>query len=122
AAEAAVAVRVLRQVLLVVVLGVVEVVQRRDLGRDLAVDTAAESVLERRARRVGRLTLGVARRVDRRAVLGADIVALAHALGRIVVLPEALQQRVIARLLRVEDDEDNLGVAGAGAADLGVGR
>src|SRR6201999_1642660 len=78
--------------------------------------------LERRAGRLGGLALGLARRVDRRAVLGPDVVALAHALRRVVVLPEELQQRVIAGLPGVVDDEDGLGVAGPRAADLVVRR
>src|SRR4051794_13232698 len=122
ATEPAVAVRVLGEVLLVVVLGVVEVLERGDLRRDLAVAAAVQLPLEDALRRLGRLALSVARRVDRRAVLGAHVVALAHSLCRVVVLPEALQQRLVARLLRVEDDEHGLGVARPRAADLVVGR
>src|SRR5204862_1398277 len=45
-----------------------------------------------------------------------------HPLGRVVVLPEEAQDLVVARLLRVEDDEHGLGVARAAGADLLVGR
>ena len=59
--------------------------------------------------------------VDPGAVLRADVVALAHALGRVVVLPEDLEHRVVARAGRVEHDEHDLVVAGARAAHLLVG-
>src|SRR5439155_1196347 len=84
--QLAVAARVLVQVLLVVVLGVVELRRRPDLGGDRAVARPAELGLELvpDPGRRGRLLRG--RGVDRRPVLGADVVALAHALGRVVVL------------------------------------
>src|SRR5438132_12251408 len=79
-AEPAVAVRVLREVLLVVRLGVVERPGRRDLGRDLAVAGALQLCLEHVARRLGGRALRVVGRVDRGAVLRAGVVALAHPL------------------------------------------
>src|SRR5262245_26482068 len=57
---------------------------------------------------------------DRRAVLAAEIEALAVAGGRIVDLPELLEQLVVADLGRVEPHLDRLGVAGAVPADLSV--
>src|SRR5581483_5643108 len=60
--------------------------------------------------------------VDRRAVLRADIVALAHALGRVVAFPEHLQEAVIADDLGVVDDEYDLGMPGLAAAHLFIGR
>src|SRR4029077_16606717 len=57
-----------------------------------------------------------------RAVLGAPVVALAHALGRIVVLPEHLEQLLVARLRRVEDHADRLGMTRATRARLLVRR
>ena len=54
AAEAAVAVRVLREVLLVVVLGVVELRRRHDLGRDRAVAGRGQLLLKRVARALPR--------------------------------------------------------------------
>src|SRR5690606_20130899 len=59
---------------------------------------------------------------DHRAVLAADVVALAHALRRVVRLPEHLQEVPVADALRVIDDEHGLGVAGAAGADLAVAR
>src|SRR5579872_4523728 len=72
AAEAAVAARVLGEVLLVVVLGVVEGPNLGDLGADLAVAGLAERSLEAVPCRLGGGQLLVGRRVDGRAVLGAD--------------------------------------------------
>src|SRR5580700_3476983 len=59
---------------------------------------------------------------DRRAVLAAEIEALAVAGGRIVDPPERLEQLRVADLGRVEPDLDRLGVAGAVPADPLVGR
>src|SRR3954447_20121449 len=75
-AEAAVPVGILREVLLVVRLGVVEGARRRDLGGALAVPGLRELGLEHLARRLGRLELLVGRRIDRGAVLRADVIAL----------------------------------------------
>src|SRR5512139_153235 len=88
---AAVAVGVLRQVLLVVVLGEVERAGRHDLGGDVAVAALPQPRREGRPRLLGGLSLGVRRDVDRRAVLRADVVALAEALRRVVLLPEHLE-------------------------------
>src|SRR5215211_6229675 len=96
-ADSAVATRVLRQILLVVVLGVA--VARRERG----------------------VALSVGGQVDRRAVLRPDVVALAHALGRIVALPEETEQLVVGDLIRAIGDQNRLGVPGPPAADFLVG-
>lgn len=80
AAQPAVAVGVLGQVLLVVGLGVVEGRCFGDLGGDGAEAGLVQFGLEARFAGTGGLELGVAGAVDRGAVLGADVVALAHAL------------------------------------------
>src|SRR3954451_1560148 len=121
-AQAAVAVGDLRQVLLVVVLGVVELAKGRDLGRDLAVAGLAQALGERGLRRLRGRALGLGAVEDGRAVLGAHVVALAHALGRVVVLPEELEDLLVGDLLGVEDDQHGLRVAGLAAAGLFVGR
>src|SRR5688500_9477968 len=56
-AQAAVAAGVLRQVLLVIVLGVIELRRGHDLGSDPAIASRFELALERVARRFGGLTL-----------------------------------------------------------------
>src|SRR5690606_18439780 len=120
AADAAVAHRVLLQVLLVVGLGGVEgaVVGRQDLGGDGAVAGGGQDALEGAPGGLGGALLLGGVGVDRRPVLGADVVALSEALGGIVALPEETQQRLIGDLRGVVDDPDRLGVAGAAGADL----
>src|SRR6516162_11779561 len=54
---------------------------------------------------------------DRRAVLAAEVEALAVAGGRIVDPPERLEQLGVADLGRVEPYLDRLGVAGTAPAD-----
>src|SRR6185295_5186956 len=66
------------------------------------------------------LPLRGVRVIDARAVLRADVVALPIALGRIVVLPEDLQQILIADLFGIKDDEDDFSVIGGAAADLAI--
>ena len=83
---------------------------------------ARERLLEAVARSERGIALRLSRPVHGRAVLGADVVSLAHALGRVVALPEDAEQLVVARLCGVEDREDDLGVTGAAAASLLVGR
>src|SRR3954453_7920500 len=89
--EPAIPAGVLREVLLMVVLGVVELRRRQDLGRDRPVTGPLQFCLKRVTRRFGGPTLVVAVIVDAGPVLRADVVALAHALGGVVVLPERLQ-------------------------------
>ena len=110
------------EVLLVVLLGVVEGRGRLDLGRDRLVAGRPQVLVVGGQRHLRGLLLGVVGEVDARAVLGADVVALAHPLGRVVLLEEDLEQVGVGDLLRVEGDHHRLGVAGPAAADLLVGR
>ena len=109
---------VLVQVLLVVVLGVVEVAGRGDLGGDPPVARPTELGLELIPYPLRGRQLLRRGGVDRRAVLGADVVALPHALGRVVVLEEGLEQLLVADLGRVVAHVHDLGVPGPSAADL----
>src|SRR5262249_30225841 len=104
------------EVTLVVLLGTVERGRRGDLRNDLP---------------LARLLLGIARCdrsfllasvmvEDRRAVLAAEIEALAVAGGRIVDPPEHLKQLREADRGGVDPSLDRLGVAGAVPADLSV--
>src|SRR5919201_782310 len=92
AAEAAVASGVLAKILLVIVLGVIERRRQPDFGRNGAIAFLVERLLEHLLRALRGLELLIAMAVDRRAVLRADIVALAHALRRVMALPEHLEQ------------------------------
>src|SRR5262249_53890025 len=78
-AEPAVAKRVLRQILLVIILGVVERRRVEDFRGDRTVAALVERRLESRLRRFGGRALRRARHVDAGAILRADVVALAHA-------------------------------------------
>src|SRR6185369_17911172 len=111
-----------RKILLVVVLGVVERAGWLDLRGDVAHPGRPYGGLEGVARYGRRGELRVGRGVDGRPVLGTDVVALAHALGRVVVLPEHLQQVLIGHLRRVVHDLDGLGVPGPTGAGLLVRR
>src|SRR3546814_1428445 len=83
-------------ILLVILLGVIEGRRVEDFGGDLAPPGRCQGRLVQVARAFGGLTLGRRSDVDARTVLGADVVALAHALGRIMVFPE--QDRKSTRL------------------------
>src|SRR3954447_15738187 len=80
---AAVAERVLREVLLVVVLGVVVRRGLADLGGDVTQPAPLELVAVHLREVAGDPLLLGGGEVDRRAVLRADVVALAEALGRV---------------------------------------
>src|SRR5262249_16741940 len=92
------------------------------LGRDRIEAALLERLLVHCFRFLGRLPLRGVEHVDAGAVLRADVVALTHALRRIVVLPEGLQQAFIGDLARIVDHHHHLIVAGAPGADLLVGR
>jgi NAD(P)-dependent dehydrogenase (short-subunit alcohol dehydrogenase family) len=118
----AVAEGVFVQVLLVVVLGVVEVGGRGDLGSDPPVTRTSELGLELIPHSLGSFQLLRRGRDNRRSVLGADVVALPHPLGRVMVLKEDLEQLLVADHGRVVAHFHDLGVPGTSAADLLVRR
>ena len=108
-----------------VILGVVELAGRQDLRADPLVARRGQLRLIRVPRRFDRLPLRVRVAVDGRAVLRADVVPLAHALRRVVPLPEQPQQLLVAHLAGAEHRQHHLGVTGLPAAHLligGVGR
>src|SRR5262249_52891777 len=93
-----------------------------DLGRNRAEASRAQTLLVRRSRGLRCGLLPRIERVDCRAVLRSDIVALTHALSRIVVLPEYAEQLLVADLFRIVDDEDDLAVPRHPGASLLVSR
>jgi len=108
-----------------IVLGEIKGLSRGNLAGDLAIAALAEFDLVGRLRGLRHDRLFVAGDIDTRAVLGADIVALAHALGRVVTFPEYLHQPGKGHDLRIVDHPDRLRMAGPARADLfigGVGR
>src|SRR5262249_39791703 len=110
------------EILLVVALCVVEGRGVRDLRRDRPVPGRGERFLVPGARGFRRLPLGWGEAIDRGAVLGADVVSLSHSLRRVVVLPEDAQHLLVARLLRIEDGENDLRVTREPRAHLLVRR
>src|SRR5436305_2226846 len=121
AAEAAITVRVLREVLLMVILRIIKLRCGDDLGRDLRVTGRRQLLLIHVARRFRGFALLFARVVDPRAILRADIVTLSHSLRGIVVFPEHLQQVFVPDLLRIEHDEHDLPMIRRTAAVLALG-
>src|SRR5258706_13812833 len=115
--EAAIARRVLAEVLLVIVLGVVELRRRADFGGDGAKAFLVERLLERFLGSLRRLELLIAVGIDGRAVLRAGIVALAHALRRVVAFPENLEQLVVAHDFRIEYHYHDFSMVRHAAAD-----
>src|SRR5665811_516172 len=110
---------------LVVVLGVVEGASRLGglhLGGDVTKTVVLQHDLERVTRRSCRCLLMWGGPVDRAAVLRAEVVSLAEALRRVVVLPELLEQELGGGERRVIGDQHRLGMARATAAYLLVGR
>src|SRR5271154_4598139 len=73
AAQTAIAAGILGQVLLVVILCVVELGRRQDLGGDHAVAGGGQPLLIGVARRLGGTPIGVVVIVDAGPVLGADV-------------------------------------------------
>src|SRR5437868_14488458 len=59
---------------------------------------------------------------DRRAILGADVIALTVELGRVVSGEEDVEQIVVADLIGSEGHADRFGMTGIAAADLAIGR
>src|SRR5580700_2194794 len=105
-----------RKVLLVVLLGIPECRRGNDLGDDRT--PVASRLLQPPLRRQrGCLLL---RRVeeDHRPVVVADVWTLAVELGRIVVHPEDVEERVVAHPGGVVRDLDSLGVPGAMRANV----
>src|SRR5262249_23653268 len=98
--EPAVAVRDLVEVLLVVVLGVVEGARGSDFGRDRVLARAAQICVVGVTNPFRRLLLRIVDEEDPGAVGRPYIVPLAHALGRVVLLEEHLQQILVGDLGR----------------------
>src|SRR6185295_10876188 len=94
AADAAVPARILGEILLVIFLGVVELRRLGDLRGDVRAMHLRERRLVAAPALLGLALLRVRGPVDSRAVLGAHVAALAHALRRVVRLPERLEQRL----------------------------
>src|SRR3974390_3681756 len=105
-----------------VILGEIEFGRVENLGEDAAIALIAELLMINRLRGLSRLPLRLLKGVDAGAILSADIVALTHALRRVVALPEGLEQRLVGNLAWIVDHQHHLVVAGAAGADFLIGR
>src|SRR4029450_8232588 len=90
AAETTVAVRVLREILLVVILGVIELRSRGDFRGNRPVAGLRQRALILVARAFCRGALRVTVVIDAGPILRSDVVSLTHPLRGIVALPEHL--------------------------------
>src|SRR5262245_4639337 len=106
--------RILLVVVLVVLLRHVERSRRHDLGLDRLLEAPGDLGL--RGLRQRPLLLAVIE--DRAAVLVAAVAELAILRQRIDVVPEHVEQLLVAHLGRVVDDLDRLGMSGAAVRDL----
>src|SRR5581483_3847399 len=88
AAEPAIAARIFREILLVVVIGEIELRCREDFRRDCAVAFRFQCGLILLLRFFGGLPLRVVEGVDAGAVLRADVVSLPHTLRGVVAFPK----------------------------------
>ena len=116
AAHTAIAIGVFAQILLVVILGVIKCRRVDNLCRDVAISGGAQFVLEHIAAFFGRRFLRRIHTVNAGAILRADIVALSHALRRVVVFPKNLQNFVNGNQLRVKHHLHHFIMAGLAAA------
>src|SRR5690606_36699596 len=95
-------------------------------GPDFVGDPTQSAMSERllvgapAARHRGRLLRR--RRIAGRAILGAHIIALPHALGRVMLFPEGPEQPVEADYTRVINHFDRFGMTGSPRTDFFIGR
>jgi acetolactate synthase regulatory subunit len=122
APQPTVAARVLREVLLVVILRVIERRGHEDLGRDGSISSFAQRALVTLQRSCRQLVLRIIEVVDARTVLRPAVVSLSHALGRVVALPEYLEEIVIGEPSGPIHDQNHLVVSGPAGADILVCR
>src|SRR5262245_22965262 len=106
--------RILLVVVLVILLRLVERSRRHDLGLDRLLEALGDLSL----RRLRQHPLLLAVIEDRAAVLVAVVAELAILRQRIDVVPEHVEQLLVAHLDRVVDDLDRLGMSGAAVRDL----
>src|SRR5690606_9254067 len=89
-----------------------------DLAETVLIQLGLETLLA--VARLGQLLIVEA--VNGGTVLGADVVALTHALSRVVNLPEQLEQFLVGNFLWVEYHQHGFRMAGQAGTDFFVGR
>ncbi len=95
---------------------------RQQPGSDFAQALSAQALLVLLAGLPCQFGLCGGGREDGGAILAADVIALAIALGGVMPFPEGLQQRHVGVGIRVMDDEHGLGVPGGTRTDLPIIR
>ena len=111
---------VLLEVILVVLLGRPERTGLNNLGDDGVLEITAS--IDLGLDLLGCLSLRLGEVEDRRTVLGADVVVLTVAGGRVVQPEKIVQNLVVGHSGGVEDQPDALGVPGPACGHLAVGR
>src|SRR5260221_705023 len=106
------------EILLMIVLGAIEGLGRLDRGDDRPAEALRR--FEPSLGRLGGCLLQRRVEEDRRAVLRPDIGALAVQGRRVMVLPEDVEELLIARSGRIALDLDDLGMAGFVAAQVTI--
>ena len=95
-----------------IVLGIVELARRADFGGDRSPAGSRQTGLVGLSRSFCNQLLPVVEGIYPRPVLGAGVVALSHALRRIVGLPEQLQQTIVICHLRIKNHQHDFVVPG----------
>src|SRR5713226_1604856 len=105
-----------------IVLGEIEFARWRDLRGDGAQTLCRQRLLIGRTGYIGDSALRVADGIDRGTILGADVIALTHALRRVVTFPKRLQELLVRDFLRIEHHQHRFGMTGAARTNFLVSR
>src|SRR5262249_23864071 len=121
AAEAAIAGRILGEILLMIILGKIEVRGGQNLCRDGTVPARGDRLLVHRLRSLCGRALRGRVHVDTGPVLGAEVVAWPQPLSRVMTLPEGFHKRLVGIFLRVDPPQDDLIVASVAGTNFLIG-
>src|SRR4051812_11573062 len=91
-AQPAISARIFGEILLMIILGEIEFRRVDDLGADGGIALGTQRLVICFLRRLGGYALGRRGGVDAGAILRTDVIALPHALGRVMAFPKSLQQ------------------------------
>src|SRR3974390_439926 len=94
--------------------------RRYDLGGDCAEPLCRQRFLVGGPGFFRSFALRLVEGVDRGTILRTHVIALTHALGRVVTFPKRLQQLIVRNPFRIEHDEHDFGMPGASRADFFV--
>src|SRR5262245_57146365 len=119
-AKPAISARILREILLMVIFRIIEGARVENLGGDRIEAARLERTLVHCLALFGEFALLRREHINAGAILRADVVALTHALRRIVILPERLEQGSVRNLPWIVDNEHHFVVTGSPGAALFV--